>query len=119
MDAHAADLGLTFYNGNMFPAQYKGGIFSAQHGSWNRTTPVGARIMFTRVGPDGKAAGTEVFASGWLDELTGEFLGRPVDVQQYLDGSLLVSGRHGRCDLPHFLPGPVKRVEWHLRGQQF
>jgi glucose/arabinose dehydrogenase len=91
MDAHAADLGLTFYNGNMFPAQYKGGIFSAQHGSWNRTTPVGARIMFTRVGPDGKAAGTEVFASGLLDESTGEFLGRPVDVQQYLDGSLLVS----------------------------
>jgi glucose/arabinose dehydrogenase len=91
MDAHAADLGLTFYNGNMFPAQYKGGIFSAQHGSWNRTTPVGARIMFTRVGPDGKAAGTEVFASGWLDESTGEYLGRPVDVQQYLDGSLLVS----------------------------
>jgi glucose/arabinose dehydrogenase len=91
MDAHAADLGLTFYSGQMFPAQYRGGIFSAQHGSWNRTTPVGARIMFTRVGPDGKAAGTEVFAAGWLDEKTGEYLGRPVDVQQYLDGSLLVS----------------------------
>jgi glucose/arabinose dehydrogenase len=47
MPAHAADLGMTFYRGSMFPAKYQGGIFSAQHGSWNRTTPVGARVMFT------------------------------------------------------------------------
>src|SRR5690606_2478845 len=39
MDPHAADLGLAFYTGQMFPQQYRGGIFSAQHGSWNRTTP--------------------------------------------------------------------------------
>ena len=90
-DAHAADLGMTFYNGNMFPAKYQGGIFVAQHGSWNRTTPVGARIMFTRVSPTARRPGTEVFAAGWLDDKTGEYLGRPVDVQQYLDGSLLVS----------------------------
>ncbi len=91
MDAHAADLGMMFYTGKMFPAQYRGGVFSAQHGSWNRTTPIGARIMFTRLNEDGSAAGTEVFASGWLDEQTGEYLGRPVDVVQFLDGSILVS----------------------------
>jgi glucose/arabinose dehydrogenase len=91
MDAHAADLGMMFYTGKMFPEQYRGGIFSAQHGSWNRTTPVGARVMFTKLNEDGGAAGTEVFASGWLDDSTGEYIGRPVDVAQLPDGSILVS----------------------------
>ncbi len=91
MDPHAADLGMTFYTGRMLPERYRGGIFSAQHGSWNRTTPIGARVMFTRIGEDGKAAGTEVFAQGWLDEETGEYFGRPVDVAILPDGSLLVS----------------------------
>jgi glucose/arabinose dehydrogenase len=90
MDAHAADLGMSFYSGNQFPAKYRGGIFSAQHGSWNRTTPVGARVMFTAVNEDGSAGETEVFADGWLDE-NGEYLGRPVDVAQLRDGSILVS----------------------------
>jgi Glucose / Sorbosone dehydrogenase len=89
--AHAADLGMMFYTGNMFPAKYRGGIFSAQHGSWNRTTPVGARVMFTSLNEDGSAAETTVFASGWLDESTSEYHGRPVDVAQLRDGSLLVS----------------------------
>ncbi|RMD60757.1 MAG: sorbosone dehydrogenase [Alphaproteobacteria bacterium] len=91
MDAHAADLGMMFYTGTMFPEKYRGGIFSAQHGSWNRTTPIGARIMFTALNEDGSAASTEVFADGWLDETTGEYYGRPVDVVQLQDGSLLVS----------------------------
>ncbi len=91
MDAHAADLGMTFYTGKMFPAKYRGGIFSAQHGSWNRTTPIGARILFTSLNEDGSAAETTVFASGWLNDETGEYFGRPVDVVPYLDGSLLVS----------------------------
>jgi glucose/arabinose dehydrogenase len=91
MPAHAADLGLSFYTGTMFPAKYRGGIFSAQHGSWNRTTPVGARIMFTSLKPDGSADRTEVFAEGWLDPATGQYRGRPVDVAPMRDGSLLVS----------------------------
>ncbi|MDH3230508.1 MAG: PQQ-dependent sugar dehydrogenase [Alphaproteobacteria bacterium] len=91
MVAHAADLGMMFYTGKMFPKKYQGGIFSAQHGSWNRTTPVGARVMFTSLNEDGSANETVPFAEGWLVEETGEYLGRPVDVQQYLDGSLLVS----------------------------
>jgi glucose/arabinose dehydrogenase len=88
--AHAADLGLTFYTGDMFPAKYKGAIFSAQHGSWNRTVPVGARVMVTFLKDDGHVAGPSVpFAEGWNEE--GHYLGRPVDVAQYWDGSLLVS----------------------------
>jgi len=89
--AHAADLGLSFYAGKMFPEQYRGGIFSAQHGSWNRTAPVGARVVFTSLNPDGSAKESVPFAEGWLDEETGEYLGRPVDVLQMKDGSLLVS----------------------------
>lgn len=89
-DAHAADLGMIFYRGTQFPAKYRGGIFSAQHGSWNRTTPIGARVMFTAINEDGTAGETEVFAEGWLDE-NGEYLGRPVDVAQLRDGSIIVS----------------------------
>ena len=87
--AHAADLGMIFYTGNMFPAAYKNAIFSAQHGSWNRTVPIGARVMVTTVDADGNAT-TKPFAEGWLNE-NGEYLGRPVDVAQLPDGSLLVS----------------------------
>ena len=90
MDAHAADLGMTFYTGRMFPQKYRGGIFSAQHGSWNRVTPIGARVMFTALKDDGTADKTEVFADGWLTE-NGEYLGRPVDITQLPDGSILVS----------------------------
>ena len=91
MAAHAADLGMIFYTGKMFPQKYRGGIFSAQHGSWNREDPVGARIMFTAVNDDGSAGDTIAFAEGWLDGETGEYSGRPVDVAQLKDGSLLVS----------------------------
>ncbi|RAP42338.1 sorbosone dehydrogenase [Rhodovulum viride] len=89
MTAHAADLGMTFYSGSMFPEEYRGAIFSAQHGSWNRTTPVGARVMVSHVAEDGTAT-SEPFAEGWIDE-NGEYLGRPVDVAQLRDGSILVS----------------------------
>lgn len=90
MDAHAADLGMTFYDGDSFPRKYRGGIFSAQHGSWNRTDPIGARVMFTSLNEDGSAKETEVFADGWLSD-SGEYIGRPVDVAMLKDGSLLVS----------------------------
>nr|WP_230785637.1 PQQ-dependent sugar dehydrogenase [Aurantimonas coralicida] len=90
MDAHAADLGMAFYEGDSFPRKYRGGIFSAQHGSWNRTDPIGARVMFTSLNEDGSAKETEVFAEGWLSD-SGEYIGRPVDVATLKDGSLLVS----------------------------
>jgi glucose/arabinose dehydrogenase len=88
--AHAADLGLLFYTGNKFPEKYKKGVFSAQHGSWNRTVPVGARVLFTPINEDGTAGTEEVFAEGWLNA-NGEYIGRPVALAQLRDGSLLVS----------------------------
>lgn len=88
--AHAADLGMSFYTGKQFPSRYQGGFFSAQHGSWNRTKPVGALVLFTSLKADGTADKTEVFAEGWLDE-NGLYRGRPVDVAVMKDGSLLIS----------------------------
>jgi len=91
--AHAADLGLTFYTGRQFPAEYRGGLFSVQRGSWNRTKPEGARVMFTPIKPDGSGVAAEArpFAEGWLDKETGEYFGRLADVKMLADGSLLVS----------------------------
>ena len=88
--AHAADLGMMFYTGKMFPKKYHNAIFSAQHGSWNAVKPRGARVMVTYLDGKGNAKKMEPFAEGWMTEL-GTYLGRPVDVQQYFDGSLLVS----------------------------
>jgi glucose/arabinose dehydrogenase len=88
--AHAADLGMIFYTGTNFPEKYRGGIFFAQHGSWNRTVPIGARVSFASLKPDGTGGKAEVFAEGWLNE-KGTYDGRPVDVAQLPDGSLIVS----------------------------
>lgn len=88
--AHAADLGMSFYTGRLFPAKYRGGIFAAEHGSWNRSTPIGARIVFTPLNADGRVGQTEVFARGWIAP-DGHYTGRPVDVESLPDGSLLVS----------------------------
>jgi glucose/arabinose dehydrogenase len=85
---HVAALGMRFYRGRLFPPEYRGAIFIAEHGSWNRTTPIGYRISVVR--PEGKGPATyETFAQGWLSG--GSAWGRPVDVQELPDGSLLVS----------------------------
>ncbi len=85
---HTAALGMKFYTGNMFPASYKNQIFIAEHGSWNRSEPIGYRISVVKL--NGRTSGTyETFASGWLKD--GKAWGRPVDVLQINDGSLLVS----------------------------
>ena len=89
-DAHAADMGAVFYTGKMFPKAYQEGYFWAQHGSWNRTDPVGARVMWVPT-KDGQPVGDpKPFAEGWMTE-TGEYLGRPISVAQLKDGSLLIS----------------------------
>jgi glucose/arabinose dehydrogenase len=90
-DAHAADLGITIYTGKKFPAKYQGGLLWAQHGSWNRTTPIGARILFAPLNADGSAGKAEIFADGWLNPETNQYRGRPVDVANMPDGSILVS----------------------------
>lgn len=87
--AHCADLGMVFYTGNQFPAKYKNAIFSAQHGSWNRTEPCGARVMVTYIDKNGNAR-MEPFAEGWLNA-NKEYDGRPMSVEMMKDGSLLVS----------------------------
>lgn len=88
--AHAADLGMAFYTGTAFPKKYRGGVFSAQHGSAASNTPVGARVMFTRPGPGGRGGESEAFAEGWNSGAM-PYLGRPVDVAQTPDGALLVT----------------------------
>lgn len=92
--AHTAPLGMTFYTGDMFPAEYKGDIFVAQHGSWNRSSKIGYRIMHIDV-KDNRAMGATVFADGWLNDRTQDQTGRPVDVLQMADGSLLISDDYG------------------------
>ena len=87
---HIAPLGMKFYTGSQFPAEYKNGIFIAEHGSWNRKSKIGYRIVFISVDPDGKNPKETVFASGgWLDGQ--KILGRPADILEAPDGSLLVA----------------------------
>lgn len=86
---HVASLGMRFYEGKMFPAEYRGKVFIAEHGSWNRSTPLGYRVTTVDVDKDGRASRYAVFAEGWLAK-DGAW-GRPVDVQELKDGSLLVS----------------------------
>ena len=85
---HTAPLGMKFYTGNMFPKQYKNQILIAHHGSWNRSTPDGYYISLVAL-KDGEPQTHQVFASGWLQE--GRSWGRPVDILQLPDGSILVS----------------------------
>jgi glucose/arabinose dehydrogenase len=85
---HVAALGMRFYTGKMFPGEYRGQIFIAEHGSWNRSTPIGYRITLVRL-EGGRAARYQPFAEGWLED--GEAWGRPVDVLVMPDGALLVS----------------------------
>ncbi|MDJ0793893.1 MAG: PQQ-dependent sugar dehydrogenase [Woeseiaceae bacterium] len=85
---HVAPLGLKFYTGDMFPPAYRGQVFIAEHGSWNRSKKIGYRITLVRL--DGnEAVSYEPFASGWLQGQSVS--GRPVDLIVKDDGSLLVS----------------------------
>ena len=81
---------LKFYTGSMFPATYNKQLFIAEHGSWNRDRKIGYRVSLVKI-VDGKSAGYETFASGWLDEDKQKAWGRPVDVLILKDGSMLVS----------------------------
>ena len=87
--AHAAALGMKFYTGNMFPEDFKGDVIIAQHGSWNRTEPVGYQLMRVTFDENNEVSGHETFIDGWLKD--GEAWGRPTDVLQLPDGSVLVS----------------------------
>ncbi|MCG6948079.1 MAG: PQQ-dependent sugar dehydrogenase [Acidobacteria bacterium] len=85
---HVAALGLRFYTGYQFPPEYRGQVLIAEHGSWNRSKKIGYRITLVQI-RNGRAASYEVFAEGWLDGQKA--WGRPVDLLQLPDGSILVS----------------------------
>ncbi len=88
LGAHVAALGMRFYTGRQFPDSYRGHIFIAEHGSWNRSRKSGYRVTLVRVNGN-RAVSYEPFATGWLQ---GESAwGRPADVLELPDGSLLVS----------------------------
>jgi glucose/arabinose dehydrogenase len=98
---HVAPLGMLFYTGKAFPAGYRGQVFIAEHGSWNRSERIGYRVMLVRLEGD-KAVSYEPFISGWL-KADGTVTGRPVDVLQLPDGSMLVSDDKA---------GAIYRVTW-------
>jgi glucose/arabinose dehydrogenase len=93
MQAHTAPLGLGFYTGEQFPEEYQGDLFVALHGSWNRTVPVGYKVVRIPI-EDGEPGDVQDFCTGWLRE-DGSDWGRPVDVLTGADGSLFISDDAG------------------------
>ncbi|MEI6116263.1 MAG: PQQ-dependent sugar dehydrogenase [Burkholderiales bacterium] len=93
LGAHVAPLGMKFYTGNMFPAEYKNNILMARHGSWNKTDKRGYDVMRVVLDADGKVTKYEPFVSGFLtdDKADPPMWGRPVDILQMPDGSILFS----------------------------
>lgn len=105
--AHVAPLGMKFYTGDMFPEEYRGDAIVAQHGSWNRSSPVGYKLVRVTFDDDNKVTGKEVFIDGWLQD--GEAWGRPTDVLQLPDGSLLVSDDYN---------GVIYRISYNADGAE-
>jgi glucose/arabinose dehydrogenase len=101
--AHVAPLGLRFYSGGQFPPEYRGQLFVALHGSWNRSAPQGYRVALVRFQQNQPVADS-VFIDGWLGQ-DGKAVARPVDILPMPDGSLLVSddlnGALYRVSYPH------------------
>jgi glucose/arabinose dehydrogenase len=88
LDPHVAPLGMKFYRGNMFPLPYRNHAYIAEHGSWNRSVPIGYRLTMA-VFDKNHTPRYKTFAEGWLQNNTA--WGRPVDIIEMKDGSLLVS----------------------------
>ena len=80
---------MRFYTGNMFPAEYRGAILIARHGSWNRTKKFGGDIAIAKLNEDGTVKSVEPFITGFIEN--NNYLGRPVDVLFTKDGAMLVS----------------------------
>ncbi len=91
MGPHSATMGVTFYTGNMFPAEYRNVAFNARKGSWNRTKKIGYDVVMIRSNPDGSNARVEPFMTGFMNEADQSFWGRPAYLLQMPDGSMLVS----------------------------
>jgi glucose/arabinose dehydrogenase len=100
---HVAAIGMRFYTGTMFPPEYRNQILIAEHGSWNRSSPLGYRVTLAKIA-GGKVTSYAPFAEGWLrgarpsrrpGMTLGDAWGRPADVLVMPDGSLLVSDDSG------------------------
>ncbi|WP_243431457.1 PQQ-dependent sugar dehydrogenase [Algoriphagus lutimaris] len=91
MGPHNAPLGMRFYEAGMFPSSYDNSIFVAKHGSWNRSKKSGYVVAVEKLDENSNVTGEEIFIQGWLNEASQEAWGRPVDVQELPDGSMLIS----------------------------
>ena len=107
MQAHSAPLGLLFYDGEMFPPEYRGSLFVTFHGSWNRSVPTGYKVVRIKFNDKGEPQGPpEDFISGWIrpgETKKGKWMGRPVGLVVGPDGALYVSDDSA---------GVVYRVTW-------
>jgi len=99
MQAHSAPLGLAFYEGSMFPPEYRNNIFVAFHGSWNRSVPTGYKVVRAKLDDQGQPqGGAEDFITGWLapgETKKGRWMGRPVGIAFGADGSMYLSDDAG------------------------
>jgi glucose/arabinose dehydrogenase len=86
---HSAPLGMRFYTGKMFPAQYRNAIFIARHGSWNKSKKIGGDIVVAKLNADGSVKSVEPFITGFI--VDNKYIGRPVDMEWLKDGSMLLS----------------------------
>jgi len=86
---HTAPLGMRFYTGSQFPADYRNQIIVARHGSWNRTNKIGGDLVLIKLNPDGTFGSMEPFVTGFIEN--NNYVGRPADVMVKKDSSLLVS----------------------------
>ena len=86
---HTAPLGMRFYTGKMFPAQYRNAIFIVRHGSWNKSHKIGGDVIVAKLNPDGTVKSFEPFITGFIQD--NKYVGRPVDMEWLKDGSMLLS----------------------------
>ena len=107
IQAHSAPLGLVFYDGESFPAEYQGDLFVAYHGSWNRSVPTGYKVV--RLPFQGTEPGDQLvdFATGWLEPDLTTVTGRPVGLAVGPDGALYVSDDAG---------GIIYRIQYEGSG---
>jgi glucose/arabinose dehydrogenase len=91
MGPHAAAMGVHFYTGTMFPPEYRNALLVARKGSWNRSKKFGYDVVVVRTDAVGTSPRIEPFVTGFLDQGTDQFWGRPVYMLQMPDGSLLLS----------------------------
>jgi glucose/arabinose dehydrogenase len=108
MQAHSAPLALAFYTGDSFPGEYRGDLFIAFHGSWNRSTPTGYKVVRLPLRGSEPAGPVEDFVSGWLDEEAFQASGRPAGLAVGPDGALYISDDKG---------GFIYRIRYHGSGR--